>query len=422
VLIVVALILMIGGSATTVAGRASPLRLKGGAVRTQTLPLPVGHSSTEASVAIDPTDARDVLVVARDESVHSRLVGLRMWRSRDGGRTFRGGMLLDRRLDGAPADGSNPVALFDNLGRPAPVFLALRWGKSKWQTRVMLGSRTVVRAEYGRPFPTLGGIYGPREWYDKPWGAIDPASGFAHVSWTVRWETNSGPVEKVAIASAMPGKPFPKALVLGSGSGSQPVLGRGSTVLVVWYEQPNLSLRARILSSLSVDDGVTWSLPRVVASGINARGYPPFPTVVRARSGFVACWQQYARWPRERVACSRSPDGSSWLRPRIVAQPQGAGDAAEPALAAGPDGRLWLSFYRFTRSSTSVELWGSSAGTDMWQRRATLMRRAVPSSLHLGDYQGLAASRSSVIAAFTMPVRAHAFRQVVQVARFSTGS
>jgi len=50
------------------------------------------------------------------------------------------------------------------------------------------------------------------------------------------------------------------------------------------------------------------------------------------------------------------------------------------------------------------------------------MRRAVPrsGSSFLGDYEGLAASRNWILAAFVMPVRANAFRQVVEVSRFST--
>ena len=386
-----------------------------------TLSLPAGHRSTEANIAVDPADPSDVLVVARDED-KGRLVRLRMWRSRDGGLTFRGGMLVDGRLAGAPADGSDPVALFDAQGRPAPAFLALRYGKSSWETRIMLGNRIVVRASYGRPFPTLGEGFGTRRWFDKPWAAIDPSSGIAYVTWTERSATRTGPVEKVAVTSARSGRPFPRARILGDGSGSQPVIGAGSTVVIVWYQQPNLSLRARILSSRSLNGGRSWSRPTVVASGINARGDPPFPTVVRAGRGFVACWQQYGVWPRERIACSRSTNGATWSRPKVVAQPAGAGDAAQPALAASPDGQLWLAFYRFDRTTTSVELWSSTATTDTWQRRTVLMRTRVPRSAYyfLGDYEGLAATRDWVTAAFVMPTRAFDFRQVVEVSRFPT--
>jgi hypothetical protein len=60
------------------------------------LPLPAGHRSTEAHVAVDPTDPKDMLVLARDED-GGPLARLRMWRSDDGGQTFRGGMLVDGR-------------------------------------------------------------------------------------------------------------------------------------------------------------------------------------------------------------------------------------------------------------------------------------------------------------------------------------
>lgn len=387
-----------------------------------TLSLPDGHRSTEANVAVDPSNPSDVLVVARDED-RGRLVGLRMWRSGDGGRSFRGGMLVNRRLDGAPADASDPVALFDQRGRPAPAFLALRYGSTRWESRIMLGDRVVIRAGYGRPFPTLGEGFGTRRWFDKPWAAIS-RDGFAYVAWTERGATRTGPVEKVAVATAPALRPFSEPRVLGTGSGAEPVIGPGSSAVVVWYQQPNLSQYARILSSRSLDRGASWSAPKVVATHVNARGDPPFPTVVRSGRTYVACWQQYASWPRERVACARSANGVSWSRSRIVAQPSGAGDAAQPALAAGPGGSLWLAFYRFQRSSTSVELWSSSTSTGSWRHRAVLMRRAVPrsGSVFLGDYEGLAVSGRSLIAAFTMPVRAHAFRQVVEVSRFSTGA
>lgn len=86
---------------------------------------------------------------------------MRMWRSHDGGRTFRAGMLVDRRLAGKPADASDPVAVFDQAGQPAPAFLALRYGRSKWESRITLGNRIVARAGYGPPFPTLGRASAP---------------------------------------------------------------------------------------------------------------------------------------------------------------------------------------------------------------------------------------------------------------------
>ena len=394
-----------------------------GSAAALTLSLPAGHRSTEANVAIDPTDPSDVLVVARDQD-QSPLMGLRMWRSHDGGRTFHGRMLVDQRLGGVRADASDPVALFDQLGRPAPAFLALRYGRSTWETRIILGRRIAVQSTYGRPFPTLGEGFGTRRWYDKPWATIDPHNGRAYVTWTNRSATNTGPVEKVAVTSAPAGTAFPKAHVLGNGSGSQPVIGPGSAVVLVWYYTPNLGTHAQILSSRSLDRGRSWSRPTVIANGVNARGDAPFPTVVRTGSEYVACWQQYAAWPRERIACSRSKNGASWSRPRVVAQPSGAGDAAQPALATSPDGRLWLAFYRFDRGSTRVELWSSTAATDRWLRRGVLLRRSVPrsGSDFLGDYEGLAATGDSVIAAFVMPTRAHTFRQVVEVARFTIRS
>lgn len=384
-----------------------------------TLPLPAGHRSTEANIAVNPADPNDVLVVARDED-QGRLIGLRMWRSHDGGHSFFGGMLVPRSLDGWPANASDPVALFDNRGQPAPAFLALRYGPSTWQTRIMLGRRSVISAEYGPPFPTFAEP-SSHTWYDKPWAAFNPRDGRAYVSWTERG-TAHGPLEDVYVASALPGSQFSKARRLGPGSGSVPVIGRGSTVLIVWYDVPNLSTRGRILSSVSTDHGQTWSRPDVVAGGVNARGYSPFPTVVRAGSGFVACWQENTVFPRERIACSHSPNGHAWSSPRIVAQPPGAGDGDQPALAASPDGRLWLAFYRFEHRSTSVELWSSCTG-NTWRQRAVLMHRPVPrsGSSFLGDYEGLAATDKSVLAAFTMPVRAGAFRQVVQVSRFPIG-
>jgi hypothetical protein len=118
------------------------------------------------------------LVVSRDEQLSAR-VSVRMWRSNDGGRSFRAGWLVHGALAGAPADASNAVAVFDAGGRPAPAFLALRYGTSTCDSRIMLGARVVVRDVYGPPFPTLGEIYGARRWHDKPSAAIDPRDGRA---------------------------------------------------------------------------------------------------------------------------------------------------------------------------------------------------------------------------------------------------
>ena len=379
----------------------------------RTLALPAGHRSTEAHVAIDPRDPRDVLVVARDED-RDRFVGIRRWRSSDGGKRFRASMLVDERLDGLPADASDPVAVFDHLGRPAPAFLALRYGSSSWQSRIALGDRIVVADEHPPPLPSLGEGFGTRRWHDKPWAAVDPSDGLALVAWTMREDTESAPVSRIAVARALPGQAFSPPQVVGTGNAAQPVLGPGDAAVLVWYDAPNLSGRASILAARSHDRGATWSAPAVLAAGIAVRGDPPFPTVVRSRHGSTACWQQFPAMRRGRIACTRSRDGVTWTRP-VATGPAGA---AQPALAATPDGRLWLAFYVHRASSTTVELWRSRNGGRAWRRHSTLMRRRVPaySWYFLGDYQGLAASRDRVIAAFVLPVRARSFRQEVVVA------
>ena len=379
----------------------------------RTLPLPAGHRSTEAHIAVDPSDPRDVLVVARDED-RTRFVALRRWRSRDGGRSFRMGMLVDKRLDGSAADASDPVALFDHRGAPAPAFLALRYGTSTWQTRIMLGDRIVVSDDHGPPLPSLGEGFGTRRWHDKPWAVVDPADGLALVAWTMRENTEIAPVEHVVVARALPGSPFGEPQVVGTGNGAQPLLGPGSNAVLVWYEAPNLAGTARVLGARSLDRGATWSAPTVIAEEIAVRGDPPFPTVVRSGSGYTACWQQFPARRRGRIACARSTDGSAWTTPELI----GPAGAAQPALATTPDGRLWLAFYRYRSASTAVELWVSGTGGRAWRRRSTLMRRRVrPYSWYfLGDYQGLAASGNRVVAAFVMPVRPHGFRQEVVVA------
>jgi hypothetical protein len=104
------------------------------------------------------------------------------------------------------------------------------------------------------------------------------------------------------------------------------------------------------------------------------------------------------------------------VAPGVVAQPPRAGDAARPALAAGPDGRLSLAFYRHGRRSTSVELWSARSAAAPWRPRGVLLRAPVPGSKldFLGDYQGLAyAARTASPPSRCRPPRTHSAKSSV---------
>jgi hypothetical protein len=361
-----------------------------------------GHRPCEANLAVDPRDPRDLDVVARDES-RDGLVRLRAWRSLDGGRRFRASWIVDGRVAGDRGEASDPVAVYDNKGAPAPAYLALRYGPTTWDSRIVFGTRPVIVSEHAPPFPTLSEDLGTRPWHDKPWATVDRRDGRAYVAWTQRDDTDTMPVAHIMVASALTGEQFgePVAVARG-GTGAQLAVRPDGTVVVAWVDKPNLSTQGRIRAARSTDHGATWSAPATVAA-ISIEDELSLPTLATdARGRLALCWQEARRIGAGRVACSRSTDGRAWSRRRYVTPAV----SRQPAVAATGNGRFWLLVYRYEPDRTRVELWRSCDAARHWRRAAVLARRPFGQSpIFIGDYQGLAATARTVYAAFVLPRR-----------------
>jgi len=98
-----------------------------------------------------------------------------------------------------------------------------------------------------------------------------------------------------------------------------------------------------IFYARSADGGVSFSDPVVVAEGdeAQARGAP---SIAGGPAGTVAlAWEEKLgdTWI---IAFSRSTDGTSFSSPAQAGAPNGTGDRVQPAMAARPDGTLYLAW------------------------------------------------------------------------------
>lgn len=377
-----------------------------------TLPLPRGHDASEAHVAVSPTDPSDVLVVARD-TVRGGLVHIQSWRSRDGGATFVRRALVAGRLGGVPADGSDPVAAFDRRGRPAPLFLAFRYGRDWWETQLRLGGRVAVGRRHPPPLPGgLGEIPAGRTWNDKPWVALDPRTGTRHIAW-ILMHTGARSLSARLAAGRVPAgarRVRGRRILDQAAQGPQILVAPDGAVHLAWLRgaDPTDGLRPEIRHARSLDGGRTWTRPRTVAR-VHVRDEPPLPTLaVDGERRLLLCWQEALRPAGGRVACARSAHGGSWDRKRFVAPRTPGAAELQPAVAGTGSGRFFLMLYRMTRSSIRVVLLRSDDGGESWDEAATLATRSFGREdlLFIGDYQGLVVSPlGTVHAAFVLPAR-----------------
>jgi hypothetical protein len=294
------------------------------------------------------------------------------------------------RLTGGQYDaGGDPALAFDSRG--TVYYAGLGFNRTSAPNTVTVSRGTISNGALSWSAPTfINQTTSPAILNDKEWIAVDanPASPFrdrVYVTWTrfVFNPTNGRFVESpIGFASSSDGgQTFttPK-MISGSahyGQGSRPVVGPDGSLYVFWDGSTRLASTDSTYVVKSTDGGATWSAPKAIAPLADiaplqgtAFRVNSFPAAAAAPNGDL-----YATWDTETsdgsvAVYSKSSDGgATWSTPaRVfaaatrtpvgypVAQPSGATFNAPqpsgpvedvfPAVAIGPNGRVYLSAYR----------------------------------------------------------------------------
>lgn len=190
------------------------------------------------------------------------------------------------------------------------------------------------------------------------------------------------------------------------------------------------SSQARVRVVRSTDKGLTWEAPVTVAehrgvgtrdpdTGAGIRDGGIIPSIAAGTDGRLwVAWQdaRFSGGARDAILVSRSADGGrSWSAP-VVANREPGVAAFTPVLAALPDGRVALLHHDLRSNTPSsatlpVDLWLlSSTDGVAWAETAVTRGHDIHSAplasggRFLGDYQGLAAGGSNLLALAALPL------------------
>jgi hypothetical protein len=349
--------------------------------------------------------------------------------SRDGGRTWRSGVLPALTRAAVPAGpwdrASDPVVAYDALHSTWLIAsLALRPG----DTAAVVVSRSTDGLRWSPPVTVVEAPWRPNLLLDKEWivcdnGTASPHRGSCYVTYsdfrTLRLEfqasrdgglTWSGQV-------AAPDNAGRASIVGRWAPAPQPVVQPDGDLIVPYYDED------RVASIRSADGGRSFSASVPVAStrfrptpGLRA---PPLPSAEVGAEGVI-----YVAWPdcSTRVACSRndivvssSADGVTWVGPSRVTASAAVADYVIPGIAADPlrPGRLALTYYVASRTGRlSVEFASSRNRGSTWSIPRRLSVEPMPLSwiaqaggAMVGDYISTSFAGATAVPVFVLASR-----------------
>jgi hypothetical protein len=353
--------------------------------------------------------------------------------SRDGGRTWRSGLLpgltnaskglqhvrasAGRRVATSFARASDPVVAYDAAHRV--------WLAATLALGVRRSALAVSRSVDGRSWaqPVIVDSKNGALAYDKEWIVCDgwpesPFRGRCYLSYSdlvsdrisTRWSGDGGATWSVAISA--PDDAGRAAIEGRYAPGVQPVVRPNGDVVIVYYDEGRMS------AIRSSDGGATYSAHTVVGPASfadpPALRAAPLPTAVVDAAGTV-----YAAWAdcSPRQACrtndlvvTRSSDGVSWNTPERVEAGSG-GDRLFPALGADEavPGRIAITYYVRTRDRLGVRVATSADGDRTWSRPTRLDAEPVrlrwladANGAMVGDYVATTFSAGRAVAVFSL--------------------
>jgi hypothetical protein len=367
-----------------------------------------------------------VFQVGRNRSGGSASIGFST--SRDGGRTWREGLLpgltTSTASPGPAARASDPVVAYDAAHR---VWLANALTLARGTTRL-----TVQRSSDGVTWspPTEAALAESDELaYDKNWltcdnGAASPFRGRCYLAYTlVGRRVDDLVVQRSDDGGRTWSAPATRRIEV---TGVLPVVQPDGKLVLVFWSPPR-----EIVAIVSGDGGVTLGEPVTVAS-LSTRETKPFraPPLVAAevdeKGVVLVTWQDCrfrARCSANDVVLSRSADGASWTEPVRVTSGR---NAAIPTIGVEPgSGRLAIAYYAIRPDGVDAELVTSSDGA-RWSAPQRLsprrMRLAWMPETGLGrmlaDYIGVswARGRPLVVYVLASPPRRGRLRQAIYAA------
>ena len=348
--------------------------------------------------------------------------------SRDGGRTWREGILpgltVNSQPPGPSARASDPVLAYDAVRR---VWLAHTLALSQGETRLAI-HRSADGITWSGPIDVTV-ARSERLAYDKNWitcdnGASSPFRGRCYVAYTLIGEQDAVAVQRSDDGGRTWSAPVTRRMPV---TGVLPVVQRdGRLVLTFW------SGRTGMVSVVSRDGGVTLDEP-VLISRLETRGVRPFrspPLIAADLDGagrVIVAWQDCRFRPgcaANDIVVSTSPDGGTWTEPRAVTSGR---NAVMPTIGVEPgSGRLAIAYYVVQRNGIDAEVVTSADGT-RWSAPQRLNPRRMPVEWMptttlgrmLADYIGVSwvRGRPLVVYALASPPRNGKLRQAIYAAR-----
>ena len=349
--------------------------------------------------------------------------------SRDGGRTWREGLLpgltVNTTPPGSSMRASDPVVAYDAAHG---VWLANTLAIGTDATRLTI-HRSADGVTWSGPIDA-GLTRGQNLAYDKNWltcdnGAASPFRGRCYLAYTlVGRDADDLAVQRSDDGGRTWSPPVTLHIPV---TGVIPVVRPdGMLVLVFW------SLRTGMVAVPSTDGGVTLG-QSVLISDLQTHDAKPFraPPLIAAdvdtTGRVLAVWQDC----RFRPACtandvvfSRSTDGTTWSAPTRVTSGR---NVVLPTIGVEPgSGRLAIAYYVIQPDGIDAELVTSSDGV-RWSAPQRLSPRRMPLAWlpdttlgrMLADYIGVSWSRGRplVVYALASPPKQDEFRQAIYAAR-----
>jgi hypothetical protein len=358
--------------------------------------------------------------------------------SRDGGRTWRSGVLPALTVASQPAGrwqrASDPVVAYDAAHR---VWLIASLAFTAGDAAAVVVSRSTDGVSWSPPVTVAEAPWRPDLLLDKEWivcdnGPASPHRGSCYVTYSdfrtlrlefqasrdggLTWEPRVGAPD-AAGRTSIRGRWAPAP---------QPVVQPDGDVIVPYYDE------TRVAAIRSADGGRSFSASVTVGATTfkptpDLRA-PPLPSAEVDRDGTV-----YVVWPdcRSRPQCgfndlvlSRSADGSSWSAPtRIpIAARASRADFVIPGLGVDPSrvGRLAVAYYvyrlgafldvGFIRSQDGGRSWTSPRRLNAQTMRLDWIARA--GGAMVGDYISTSFVAGQAVAAF--PIAAPSPRRLDQ--------
>ena len=369
------------------------------------------RAQNEVSVAVNPRDARNIVVSANDWRGVSGDAWCGVYATKDGGFTWteqlvpRTGPFL---LVGASGD---PSVAFDADGNVYQGCLGFNRDGSE---NIIAVSKST---DGGITWQTAAQVAGttPNVFHDKPYMGVDrstgPTRGNVYVTWTrFLYDAGGNYIESPIYFSRSTdgGLTFSAEKDI-SGTyrydqGSQPVTGPAGELYVSWVAGAAID---RVVFTKSLDAGLTWTSATALAmfydpgelyGGVPRT--PHFPSIVvnpvNAPTGnrVHVVWAD-RRWGDADIAMSSSSDGgATWSIPLRVNDDAGPNAQFFPWVSASETGRVDIEFYDRRDDPADrllVDYVASSfdfGATIAWNLRASA--QFDPGDWFIGDYNGIA--------------------------------